>query len=172
MSRFGFNKQVKNPSGTWNLEQLLGAKVCIKSTSVNNFMSCFGFDSSQLVTIKDIYFRISMDGKAFTVIEIEELPSKVFLWKDLEIVELRNKPRFDALCGTFKCGQSIAGYNVDTELTQDPTDTGGGISIVDDNGTVISNRMIRILGADVEDLNTDTDNVTDISLNLDGDILD
>lgn len=172
MSRFGFNKKVKNPSGTWNLEQLLGAKIHVKSTSVGNFMSCFNFDSSKLVTIKNIYFRVSMDGKAFTVVEVEEFPEKVFLWKDIEIVELTNKPRFDALCGAFDCGQSVAGYNVSSELSQDTNESNGGLSLVDDSGNVITNRYIRFLGADVENIKTDMDNITDISINIDGDILD
>ena len=172
MSSFGFNKRVSNPSGSWTFEQLIDAKVRVKSSSTGNFMSCFNFDSSKLVTIRDIYFRISMDGKAFTVIEIKELPGKVFLWKDLEIVELSNKPRFDALCGAFTCGCSIVGYNVDKELTQSQEDLSGGISIIGDDGTVISNRYVRILGADLEKLETDTDNITDVKVNIDGDILD
>lgn len=172
MSRFGFNKKISNPSGSWTFEQLIDAKVRVKSSSVGNFMSCFGFDSSKLVTIGNIYFRISMDGKAFTVIEIKELPDKVFLWKDIEVVELSNKPRFDALCGTFNCGLSIVGYNVDKNPTYGEDDINGGLSLIDDNGTIISNRFIRIVGADVEDPNTDTNNITDINVNLDGDILD
>lgn len=172
MSRFGFSKCIKNPSGSWSYEQLIGAKVRIKSTgAVNGLFSCF--DSQGLSTVKDMVFRISTDGKTIPVVILSEYPDKVFIWRDLEVVELSNEYRYDSVCGGFNCGQTIAGYNVDKELTVGTEiSEAGGISIVDDKGNIISNRFIRIIGADVEDPSTDSDNITDINVGLDGDILD
>ena len=170
MSKFGCGKRIKDPSGNWDYEKLIGAKVSVKSLPVSNFFGCF--DGSGNKTIKDIYFRISIDGKAMTIIELEEYPDKIFTWRDLEIIELSNNHKYDAVCGTFLCGQSICGYNVDKELSVSEDDTMGGLSLIDDNGNLINNRYIRIVGADVEDLNTDNNNITDINVNIDGDILD
>ena len=170
MSKFGCGKRIKDPSGNWEYEKLIGAKVSVKSLPVSNFFGCF--DGSGYKTIKNIYFRISIDGKTITVIELEEYPDKIFTWRDLEVIELSNNHKYDALCGALLCGQSVCGYNVDKELSVSEDDSDGGISLIDDNGNIIKNRFIRIIGADVEDPNTDTNNITDINVNIDGDILD
>lgn len=171
MSRFGFSKSVKNPSGSWNYEQLIGAKVKVVSTSVNNMFRCF--DSSNTLTIKEILFRISTDGKVIPVVILSEIPDKAFIWKDLVVLEVRNEFKYDAICGGFSSGQCVVGYNVDKEATVDPDSPDlNGISLIDDKGNIISNRYIHLVGADVEDPNTDTDNITNISLGLSGDVLD
>ena len=171
MSRFGFSKSIKNPSGSWNYEQMIGAKVRVKSVGVNNLFSCL--NSQDLSTIKDIIFRISMDGKVIPMVELSEYPNKVFIWRDLEVVELSNTYKYDSICGAFNCSQSVVGYNVDKELTiGTEISEAGGISLIDDKGNIISNRYIRIVGAEIEDPTTDSDNITDINVSLDGDILD
>ena len=173
MSKFNLNKSiVKNPSGNWNYEHMLGAKVRVRSIGINNLFNCP--DSNSLSTVKDIIFRISIDGKVIPLVELYEYPDKVFIWKDLEVVELcNNYEETDALCGVFNCGKAIVGYNVDKELTIDAeTSEVGGISLIDNKGNVITNRIIRIIGADIEDPNTDKDDITDINIGLNGDILD
>ena len=173
MSRFGCNRRVKDPSGSWEYSQLLGAKVRVKSMPVSNFFCNMSFD---ILTIDNIYFRISLDGKAITVIELAEMPGKVFTWRDLEIIELnrRNIYQNAALCGTFLCGSTICGNKVSLEpsYNDNPSSEGGGISVIDENGVVVSNRYIRIKNAEVEDPTTDKDNITDIKVNFDGDVLD
>lgn len=170
MSKFGYNKRICDPSGNWDYSQLIGAKVQVKSLQVSNFFNCF--NASDVCTIKDIYFRISIDGKTITIVELDQYPDKVFVWKDLQIIELGNRYSYDALCGTLLCGQSVCGNNVDKAQTLPDEVAEGGISVIDDNGNIISNRYIRIINADVEDPNTDNNNITDINVNLDGDILD
>lgn len=173
MSRFGCNKRVKDPSGNWDFLQLIGAKVHVKSVSITNFFC--RINSSDLFTIKNIYFRISLDGKAMTIIELAELPDKVFNWRDLEVVELNNKNIYQdpAQCGMFLCGGTLCGNKVSLDPSYDEVNTSeGGISYMDENGTIITNRYIRIVNADVEDLSTDKDNITDIKVNFDGDVLD
>lgn len=173
MSKFNLNKNiVKNPSGNWNYGHMLGAKVRVRSIGINNLFNCP--DSNSLSTVKDIIFRISIDGKVIPLVELYEYPDKVFIWRDLEVVELCNNYKDnDALCGVFNCGKAIVGYNVDKDLTVDTEISEvGGISLVDDKGNVITNRFIRIIGADIEDPTTDKDNITDINIGLNGDILD
>ena len=171
MSRFGFSNNIKNPSGSWNYGHIVGSKVRIRSIGVSNMFS--SFDNHDLSTVKDVIFRISTDGKVIPIVELLEYPDKVFIWKDLEVVELGKDYEYDSLCGNFSCGQTIVGYNVDKELTIGAEiSEAGGISLVDEKGNVVSNRFIRIMGADVENPITDLDNITDINIGLNGDILD
>lgn len=163
------NIRLTDPSGNWEYEQLLGAKVILKSTPISNFFKNCKVNSETTNTIKDIYFRISIDGKAITIIELEELPGKFFTWRDIEIYELSPSSIYKPICGTFKAGQAICGYKVD----QSPSyleDLAKGIAIVDDIGNIIANRYVRFTGADVESIIGDNDGVTDISIN--GEILD
>jgi len=77
-------KRIIGPYGSWKYEDLINARVKVSSMPVANFNK--GFDADQLFTIKDIYFRISVDGKTISVIELNELPGQIFTWKDLEVV--------------------------------------------------------------------------------------
>lgn len=162
-------KRIVGPSGIWEYSQMIGAKVKVKSMPVSNFFGCFS-GVNELLTIKDVYFRISLDGKTITVIELVEYPGKIFTWKDLEIVELHVVSQFKATCGTFLCDQTLCGYGVDT--TASWVDNVNGIAIIDEKGNIIRNRIVRIVGADIEPVDTDTNEITDISVNFNGDILD
>lgn len=163
-------KRIQGPSGVWEYDQLLGAKVRLKSMPISNFFSCQG-GVSEVFTIKDITFRISLDGKTITIIELSEMPGKVFTWKDLEVIDIAVTAKFKALCGTFCAAQTLCGYKVSGEPSYLEGIT-GGVAVVDDMGNIISGRYIRFVGADVEDLGTDTDEVTDIDINISGDVLD
>lgn len=165
--------RIVGPSGIWEYNQLIGAKVKVNSLPISNFFGCFsGCGSNDLLTIKDIYIRISLDGKAITVIELVEYPGKIFTWKDLEVVELNVVSKFKAVCGTFLSDQSVCGHGVDTEASWIKETSNGGIAFVDEKGNIITNRIVRLVGANVEDINTDTDEITDIDVNFRGDILD
>lgn len=163
------NMRIVSPSGIWEYDQLIGAKVVVKSLSVsgNFFNMCTG--GRDLFTIEEIYFRISLDGKTITVIKLRELPDKIFTWKDLEVVEINSEKKYRPICNTFLCGQAICGYKVDTSPSY-IDELKGGIVVLDDKGNVINNRYVRFVGADVEDPTTDSNNITDISFN--GDVLD
>lgn len=165
------NSRIVGPSGIWEYEQLIGAKVKVNSLPISNFFGCFSGRCKDLLTIKDIYIRISLDGKAITVIELVEYPGKIFTWKDLEIIELGISSKFKAVCGTFLSNQSICGFGVDKEASW-IKDTSNGIAFIDEKGNIITNRIVRIVGANIEDINTDTNEITDIDVNFNGDILD
>lgn len=162
-------KRIVGPSGIWEYSQLIGAKVRVNSMPISNFFGCFS-GVNDLLTIKDIYFRISLDGKTITVIELVEYPGKIFTWKDLEIVELHIVSKFKATCGTFLCDQTLCGHGVDT--TASWVDNVNGIAIIDENGNVITNRIVKIVGANIEPVDSDTNGVTEIGVNFNGDILD
>ena len=113
------NSRIVGPSGIWEYEQLIGAKVKVSSLPVSNFFGCFsGGGSNDLLT-----------------------------------------------------NQSICGYGVDTEASW-IKDMSNGIAFIDEKGNIITNRIVRIVGANVEDINTDTNEITDIDVNFNGDILD
>jgi hypothetical protein len=84
-------KRLVGPWGTWGYEELIGAHVVVSSMPVSNFK--FGFDSERVYTIEDIYFRVSNDGKAITVVTLKEYPNMIFTWKDLEIKAIIVKPK-------------------------------------------------------------------------------
>ena len=153
-------KRIKNPSGIWEYTDLIGSKVYIKSMPVSGF---FDIQSGVVCTISDIYFRVSIDGKVITLVALKELPGKVFTWKDLMIDTIVVTNKDDAVCGVFLCGNSVVGNNVDTTPSY-IGDLSGGISILDEQGNIISGRKIRFIGATVENIATDPDDVTDISV--------
>ena len=163
------NNRITSPSGIWEYEQLIGAKVRVCSMPISNFFNCFS-GGNELLTIKDIYIRISLDGKAITVIELVEYPGKIFTWKDLEVVELNIVSKFKATCGMFLADQTLCGHGVDTSPSW--SENISGIAIIDENGNVITNRIVRIVGANIENINKDTNEITDIEINFNGDILD
>lgn len=75
-------KRIIGPSGIWKLEELIGATVKISSMPISN-MRTIAIDSSQSFTVEDIDFRISLDGKAITVVKLKGLEDLVFTLKDL-----------------------------------------------------------------------------------------
>ena len=80
-----------DPSGVWDYKDMIGAKVVVKSMPVGNFFkmtSC-----SKTHTIKDIYFRVTLDGKTITLVELEgaDLEGIYFNWKDLIIIDITEK---------------------------------------------------------------------------------
>lgn len=113
---------VTDPSGVWNIESLIGSTVHIKSVSIST--GFFGGSSGTDYTIEKIQFRISLDGKCFTIISLKELPGKTFTWKDLEIVRLYNTSNSPSVCGMCLCGTAICGitYGYDDVEIEGPTD--------------------------------------------------
>lgn len=103
------NLRIHGPSGCWEYGQIIGASVKIKSLAIGNFFTHLGGTTG---TVENIYFRISLDGKAITCIELKEFPGKVFTLKDLEFTDVNCSPLTPALCGEGKCGEVICGYKV------------------------------------------------------------
>ena len=89
-------KRIICPDGVWDKDDLIGAHVKVASMPGSNFFQIQ--DADKICTIKEIYFRVSLDGKTITVIELNEYPGVIFTWKDLLIEGLiyeessENKP--------------------------------------------------------------------------------
>ena len=85
-----FNRlqRVSYPNGTWDVNDLIGAKVRIMSMPVSNFSQLTNTGGEK--TIEKVEFQVSIDGKAFTVITLKEVPGHVFTWKDLMITRVAN----------------------------------------------------------------------------------
>lgn len=77
------------PDGIWEIDNLVGAKVAIRSTGIGNFTTCM---PSGEFKIKEIYFRVSVDGKAITLVKLEGLDDEFFTFKDLEILSVVKEP--------------------------------------------------------------------------------
>lgn len=142
-------RRIKSPNGTWGYQSLIGGQVRVRSTAVTNFFG--SVSAGETCTIKDIYFQISLDGKAITIIELAEFPGKFFTWKDLEVIEVGEGQKINATCGLFTSNETLAGYNVDHEpswLDQ----VKNGIAIIDKDGNIIVNRYIRLTNAEVNEI--------------------
>lgn len=78
-------KRIFNPSGIWTLEDLVGSRVKIHSLPLSNFVA---MDCNEIFTIDRIEFRVTMDGKAITIIFLKGFPDIEFTFKDLIIESL------------------------------------------------------------------------------------
>jgi len=80
-------------NGTWKYEEMIGARVKVRSLPVaNRFSSISG---NTIYTIEDIIFQVSDDGKTVVVVKLMGTDS-IFTFKDLEIISL--KPRKAVVC--------------------------------------------------------------------------
>lgn len=77
-------KRIICPDGIWTAEDLVGAHVKIMSMGANNLFSIP--NASRTCTIEGISFRVSLDGKAFTIVKLKEYPDLTFTLKDLMII--------------------------------------------------------------------------------------
>lgn len=84
-------KRLVGPYGSWTKEELIGAHVMVSSMPISNFSK--GIDGHQTCTIKDIIFRVSNDGKAITLVILDQYPGCTFGWKDLEVIGIVVKPK-------------------------------------------------------------------------------
>ena len=75
-------KRIIGPTGIWNLEDLIGATVKIGSMPISNFGN-IAIDSEQSFVVESVEFRISLDGKAITVVKLKNLDGYIFTLKDL-----------------------------------------------------------------------------------------
>ena len=108
MSNCGCKREL-DPAGIWDYQNMIGAKVRVKSMPISNFHAGVFGDC----TISDIYFRISTDGKAITIIRLSEYPDLFFTWKDLEV--LNTVGLSEAICGTFRAGNASSSNKPDED---------------------------------------------------------
>ena len=122
-----------NIEGTWSYKDMIGSKFKLKSISLSYggvLNKCNPFRYSEMeLTLKDIYFRVSTDGKIIPLFRMEEVCGKLFLGKDLELVEISKASVDPKICGLFVAGPKnyICGCNSEeveevttTTTTQSP----------------------------------------------------
>lgn len=87
MSRFRTDGiHLTSPAGVWGYDDLIGATVRVKSSSVSSGL--FSVDSSSEYKVKSISFRLDIDtGKLVTIIGLDGLDGE-YVWKDLELLRL------------------------------------------------------------------------------------
>ena len=87
MSRFRTDGiHLTSPAGVWGYDDLIGAIVRVKSSSVSSGL--FSVDSSSEYRVKSIRFRLDIDtGKLVTIIGLDGLDGE-YVWKDLELLKL------------------------------------------------------------------------------------
>lgn len=87
MSRFRTDGiHLTSPAGVWGYDDLIGAIVRVKSSSVSSGL--FSVDSSSEYRIKSVRFRLDIDtGKLVTIIGLDGLDGE-YVWKDLELLRL------------------------------------------------------------------------------------
>lgn len=77
------------PSGEVDINKVIGATVRLVSACQSQ--GWIENVDQKTYTIKDILFRVSIDGKTFTIIKLEGLENKTFTWKDIEFISLNNE---------------------------------------------------------------------------------
>jgi hypothetical protein len=108
---------VTSPIGTWNYNQVLGAKVRIRHLPVCRGL--FGYDSDETYKITEIMFRVSADGKSICNVFLEGI-DEPFEWKDLEILSLGLVFFDKAICSLdLCCGTTLCGWNCECEDTDE-----------------------------------------------------
>ena len=87
MSRFRTDGiHLTSPAGVWGYDDLIGAIVRVKSSSISSGL--FSVDSSSEYRIKSVRFRLDIDtGKLVTIIGLDGLDGE-YVWKDLELLRL------------------------------------------------------------------------------------
>jgi hypothetical protein len=156
-------------SGVWNYSDLLGSTVKIVAMSPGD-LSRFrlSFDTDDEYTVTDIVFRVAEDGKIMPGLILGGIENRVYNLREVVAIS-KSTPNYAAVCGEFLCGQALVGHDVDLTGYDESI---GGIALIDENGNIINNRYIKINSTDTEDPTTDTDNVTNIDINVTGNVLD
>lgn len=94
--------------GTWSYKDMIGAKFKLKSLPISIggvLQRGCSFRYSQMeLTLMDIYFRVSTDGKVIPLFRMKEVCGKLFLPRDLELIEISPVLRTSTICGEFVCG--------------------------------------------------------------------
>lgn len=113
-----------NIEGIWSYKDMIGSKFKVKSVciSLNGVINKSSFKySNQELTLKEVYFRSSTDGKIIVLFRMEEVCGKLFLPKDLELIEVYKATINDE---GLKCGKALVGKkNIINDTKEDITTT-------------------------------------------------
>lgn len=161
--------------GTWNYKNIIGSTVALSSLPVSSAYSGERLSGSQNLTVENVVFRVSRDGKILPLYKLKGL-NEYYPSNLITVLSINPVPDKTSICGWILSGESMCGYKCES-IMYDAKEllgiTSGGVTIVNDDGSiVVKERAINIVGATVEDPDLDTDDVTQIEINFKGDILD
>lgn len=147
----------------YSYDDVVGSIVHLRNIPINMIGECSKIKNVRY-TVKQVYFRIDSLGVMNTLLEFKEIPGKLFSPRGTTFEYVNVFKNLDAVCGKFLVGDALCGHGTSTNLR-------GSINIIDENGTIISDRYVFIENSDVEDPTTDPDNITNIKVNVDGGLI-
>ena len=107
-----------NIEGTWSYRDMIGSKFKLKSIAVSrggvtvkNGDKLLRYSQMEM-TVKDIHFRSSSDGKVIPLFEMEGICGSLFVPRDLELVEVNHFPDIPSICGGIVCGKAYTGNKI------------------------------------------------------------
>lgn len=109
--------------GIWSYQDMIGSKFKLKSIAVSrggitvkNGDKLLRYSQMEM-TVKDIHFRASCDGKVIPLFEMEGICGSLFVPRDLELIEVNRFPDIPAISGRIICGKAYCGNRI---ILQDP----------------------------------------------------
>ena len=105
--------------GTWSYQDMIGSKFKLKSIAISRGGIPVKYGDKLLrysqieMTVKDIHFRASCDGKVIPLFEMEGICGSLFVPRDLELVEVNKFPDIPAISGRVICGKAYCGNRID-----------------------------------------------------------
>jgi hypothetical protein len=107
--------------GTWSYRDLIGSRFKLKSISFSLNKSlkkdCQLRFSEQELTLEEVYFRVTTDGKVFTLFKMKEVCGTLFLPRDVELLDINPVDTSNAVTGQFICGKVIVGNGTENTDT-------------------------------------------------------
>lgn len=127
--------------GTWSYQDMIGSKFKLKSIAVSrggvtvkNGDKLLRYSQMEM-TVKDIHFRASCDGKVIPLFEMEGICGSLFVPRDLELVEVNRFPDIPAISGRIVCGKAYCGNRI---VLQNAFE-----DIIDENTKTVTNEKVE-----------------------------
>lgn len=144
-------------SGIYPYSLVKGSKVEFIKYPISMLCELRNINKSEF-TINDIYCKITALGNLCMLIELEELPGKLFSPKILVSNGVKDYSKTtNALCGRFICGQALVGKGVNK--------TNPGMKFIDSNGNIIEgDKYIHINNSRFDEI----DDISVVTVNTNG----
>lgn len=146
-----------NIEGTWSYKDLIGSRFKLKSIPISiggvlqKGCNSLKYSNTEM-TLKEIHFRVTTDGKVYTLFQMEEFCGKLFLPRDLEVIEIIPVPtRIATICGEFVCQNVPVGNKVSHRIYLEKVE-------ISENSSKKDEDIMEI-----EEIN-ETDNIDDINM--------
>lgn len=118
--------------GTYRYQELLGSKFKLKSVPLslhgNLQTGCPGNITTETMTLAEVYFKATTDGKVYPMFRMKEVCGRLFSPRDLELIETTKIPKLSAVCGNIVCGNVRVGSIGKNDLGESDVYDDPGIS--------------------------------------------